>query len=483
MNEEKRTPKKRRGTARSSKTINTMILENLYFKGPMSCRDLTQWIKKEPGCKDYKYKSIYSKLLVLESSHLLRRGQDGIWYLLEGVTPQTLITGEKEMTTTEKSEAEQVAEELRGETGEEEPGEEETTQAEKKTRRRNTPLTSSERVPLDQVSMFIQHMTAIGVTPRDAIPTIADVFFEGDIDDLNWLNRVLLRTAAGYVKARERRLMLDWWATTRQLPYKEEDYFTGEEEEPKDAKSKKPGAKADKKPERPLDAGMGWQVGKDRQGDWVALPGGELTYDEALDRAERRAMLASYGRDRAEDEGEAAGDGDEGAPVRKGKRQETSLVEKMMSKMVDHMFDGAGNQNAAADARVEALQAQIEAMREDKLEERFERLEGLIAQAAARDPWDEYNHFQAQAQRFGYGPNIVTDNSPAVQLIKDSSDKIDKNVARAVGIMERLILKSDEFSPEQTRTPGQREQKAGELLETAQTRDKSKNLRRETFGF
>ncbi|MBA7654783.1 hypothetical protein ES703_62676 [subsurface metagenome] len=69
-----------------------------------------------------------------------------------------------------------------------------------------------------------------------------------------------------------------------------------------------------------------------------------------------------------------------------------------------------------------------------------------------------------------------------MQLIKDSTDKFDKNVGRLMGIIERTALRSEEFTPEQTRTPDQREHKAGELLHTVESRENSRQLRREVFN-
>jgi hypothetical protein len=85
-------------------------------------------------------------------------------------------------------------------------------------------------------------------------------------------------------------------------------------------------------------------------------------------------------------------------------------------------------------------------------------------------------------ERLGGGGPVVTDQSPAVQLIKDTTDKMDKNVSRMVGLFERTMLHSDVFNPENTRTPKDRESKAGELLGEVESRDRSRGLRKEAFG-
>jgi len=84
-------------------------------------------------------------------------------------------------------------------------------------------------------------------------------------------------------------------------------------------------------------------------------------------------------------------------------------------------------------------------------------------------------------QRLGGGGPVVTDNSPAVQLIKDTTDKMDKNVARLTGLFERTMLHSEVFNPEKTRTTQERDSKAGELLSEVQSRERSRTLRKDAF--
>jgi len=473
---------------RAQKSVSLMALEFLYYQGPMTYVAMAELMREQPNCHNYKAKSIHTKLLDMEAKNLVTRDDKGIWYLKPGVTPNTLFTGELEMTTERLLGQDQEEEAGISEEEGEESGEPAAAAAEKPTRRPNIqpgagtkPLTKPAGIPLDQRDMFIKHMSDIGVGPKEAIPTIADLFFAGDIDDLGWLGTVLKRHAAGYVSPHQRNLILGFWAKTRGLPYSEDDQdWTIPDKSGKGAARGKAEAK-EERPEHPMDLGIGWKVGKDKAGDWCALPGGPLGYVEALDRAERRATIAAYGLPSGDEEGEAASEGEPAAPKGKGKGGGQSFVETMMLKIVEHMFDGGGGKDRGPDPRIEALQAELAAMKDDRMEERFERMEGLIAQAASRDPWDDYNRFQQQAQRFGYGPSIVTDNSPAVQLIKDQSEKIDRNFSRVLGIIERTALRSDEFAPEQTRSPEQRERKAGELLNVAQGREKSRQLRRDVF--
>ncbi|MBA7697742.1 hypothetical protein ES703_106410 [subsurface metagenome] len=473
---------KPKSKGRGQKSISLMALEFLYFQGPMTYVAITELVREQPSCSKYTTKSVHTKLLEMESKNLVTRDAKGVWYLIEGVTPQTLSTGEKEMNT--EGPEEEIPGEEAGVSEEEEGTTEEGAPAAvaKPARRGNIPAVPKAPVALDQKQMFIKHMSDIGVGPKEAIPTIADLFFAGEIDDLDWLNTVLKRHAAGYVSPHQRNLIVGFWAKTRGLPYSEdEESWKVPDKTGKGLAKDKAGAK-EEKPAHPMDLGIGWKVGKDRAGDWLPQQGGPLTYEDALDRAERRATIAAYSTGGGDEESEEAPEGETAAPTKKGKAAAPPFVETLMLKMFDNMMDGGGGKGSASDAKVEALEGQIAAMRDDRMEERFQNMEGLIAQAVSHNPWDDFSSFQQQAQRFGYAPNVVTDQSPAVQLIKDSTEKLDRNISRLLGIVERTALRSEEFTPEETRTTGARDQKAGELLSTVQGRDRSRQLRRDAFG-
>lgn len=70
--------------------------------------------------------------------------------------------------------------------------------------------------------LFIHHLTDIGVTPKESVPTIAEIFFTRDIEDLDWLKEVLGKHASGFVNPSQRRLFTCWWAHKYGLPYEEE---------------------------------------------------------------------------------------------------------------------------------------------------------------------------------------------------------------------------------------------------------------------
>jgi len=433
-------------------SIVAQIVDKLYAEGPMKVAQMCETIK-------YPYKSVYTKALELQKLNLADKDDDGVWSLRAGVTPQTLETGELEETGAAEA----------GVEGEEPGG-------------KAPPIVRSTGAPLDQRGMFIQEMRNIGVAPKESIPTIASIFFSGDIDDLRWLEQVLKRDAAGFVTAHQRRLIISFWSNTRGLPYDPDEFFPEGEGEGKGKKPSTKAGKVEEKTERRLDLGLGWKVERAKDGAWIAQPGGPMAYQEAVDAAERRALIDSYGRGKGEEEGEPIAEGEEGAPARRGGKRSETLIEYMMKKMVDNMLEGKGARGDGESETVTKLTERIENMERERQEERFDRIEGMMAQIAARDPWEEYDKIEAMKQRLGGGGPVVTDQSPAVQLIKDSTERVDKNINRLVGIIERTALRSEEFSPEETRSKQGRETKAGELLGEVQSRERSRGLRKEVFN-
>jgi len=439
-------------TKTKTPSILSQIVDKLYADGPMGVSEMCKTIP-------YPYKSVYTKALELQKLGLADKDDNGVWSLEEGVTPQTLITGEKEM-----------------------PGAQETGAGKEPPATGTAPIVRSTGAPLDQKTMFIQELKNIGCAPKEAIPTIANIFFSGDIDSLRWLEQVLKRDSAGFVTPHQRRLIISFWSNTRGLPYDPDQFFPELDDE---GKAKVPGAKGEKgaeKPEKRLDLGLGWKVDRDKDGSWIAQPGGPMSYQEAVDAAERRALIDSYRRGGGDQEAEGEGTGEEGIRVGKGAKKPESLIEYMMKKMVDNMLEGKKGQEDGDSETVRKLTERIENMERERNEDRFERIEGLIANIASRDPWEDYDRIEAMKQRLGVGGPVVTDQSPAVQLIKDSTDKLDKGMNRLLGVIERTALHSEEFAPETTRSPQEREGKASELLGEVTQREKSRALRRGAFG-
>ena len=438
--------------------IINQVIQLLCDHGPLMVSDMVKPI-------GFPAKSIHNKCLDLKGMGLVEQ-REKVWYLTPGVTPETLETGEiLPLVDTEEEGQLEVGE---GQVGEEGPAPAGAAP---------TRVMPPKGIALDQKGQFIQRLQSLGVTPREAIPTIADIFFSGDINNLSWLDHVLTKEAPGFVNPQQRKLMHAFWAHTRGLPYDEDDPLL-EEEPPRS------GGKAAKKAADPIlnVPGLGFKVDKDQTGDWKPIPGGPLTYEQALAAAERRAVIDSYqqqGQPAPEEEPEERPDR---AGTRRGARGRESVQDMILRKLVDGFFDkDKGGEGQSSEVAV--LRDEIARMRDQQQEDRFANMEANIASIAQRDPWDDYDRAKRQAERFGWGPpSGVTDQSPAVQLIKDSGDKIDKGISRLVGILERLALRTGEFTPEETRTPEERENQAGALLDQAQGRERSRNLRMKAFG-
>ncbi|MDP3063630.1 MAG: hypothetical protein Q8O40_10560, partial [Chloroflexota bacterium] len=74
--------------------------------------------------------------------------------------------------------------------------------------------------------------------------------------------------------------------------------------------------------------------------------------------------------------------------------------------------------------------------------------------------------------------------SPTVTLIQDQTNKLDKNVNRVVGLIERLAIRGkgeEEFIPEEGGTPEEQDSRATRLLKRMNEADRSRELRRDLF--
>lgn len=338
---------------------------------------------------------------------------------------------------------------------------------------------------LDPRAQFEDILISLGVK-KEVAPTFADHFFRGNIDSLEWLREVLLRHAAGFIRADQARSIISIWSKARNLPYNADEFFL--EEKPV---SKTSGGVSVEQ-QKPLAAqviektGIGWKIGKDQDGDWIAIPGGPMTYQEAVEAAERRqalkAMSAGYGSgDDSVESGEVK------PAVRSTKPAAKNFQEIFLEKVLEKILD---NGDRKPDPAVQALQAQlaqantlIQQLKEQQENDRLERLEAAIASLAAKDPWNDPVQIARARQVLGVNNNTVTDSSPAVQVIKDTSDKVDRNLGRLIGILEQQALKNEVFKEEKTRSPEEKETKAAELLNEAQNRTRAIELRKKTFGY
>ncbi|KKK67708.1 hypothetical protein LCGC14_2951370, partial [marine sediment metagenome] len=261
---------------------------------------------------------------------LLEREGDHLWWLREGVRPETLTTGELYEPDEDPPDGPEGAE-----AGEQAPDE------------RPIRIRRQAGLPLDETQKFIQELKDVGVTPAGIIPTVASIFFDGDIDSLAWLNQVLQKEAAGFINHRQRRLILSWWSHSRGLPFEENEFSFAPEPDGKGRKTAR-GDEKEKSAGQAMDAGVGWRIEKDEDGEWVAMPGGMIvTYEEALEAAKQRQVLAAYGKRQASPAAADGGDDDEGRPARRGGKGGDSIVEKMMLKMMDKMIDGDQGKGSA----------------------------------------------------------------------------------------------------------------------------------------
>lgn len=439
-------------SATKESNIMTQVVQVLLDHGPMKVTDMMNHIT------GVEQKSVHNKCLELEKRSILIRDADDVWSLHEGVTSETLTTGElkggKKIPIGKKEEA------GGGGTG----------------------------ASLDPRGLFEATCKGVGLKP-EFIPTITDLFFNGDIDSLTWLKEVLTRLAAGFVSQQQARFILAAWSKTRNLPYDPNEFAIEGEEANKGkrvAEKEEPKKGAAKLME---DAGIGWKVIKDKDGDWVAMPGGTMTQEEATAASERRATIAAMGLGGAAATAEEPAESGEGKPAPKTPKAPRSFQDIFMEKAVDHFFDekkGRGDEDnpqiKALSQQLDKATSQIQQMRDEREQERLDRIEANIAEIASRDPWSDPGQVARIRQAIGYQPPGVTDSSPAVQLLKDATDKMDKNVNRLTGLVERVVLKGDEFRPEETRTPEQKEAKAGELLGEVGKRQRSVDIRKRAFS-
>lgn len=309
------------------------------------------------------------------------------------------------------------------------------------------------------------------------IPTITDHFFRGDYDSVEWLKEVVTRFGVGYIAAPQARVIMGAWVKYRGLDGYNPDDKVDSEEKKEDVKGPKNIAATVM--ER---AGIAWKVGKSADGEWIPLAAadGVLTYEKALDAAERRAAIDALARVQRD-----GGQGDEQLDGRRqgGKSLASEVVTRALDAMLEKREGGESDEVKALKVQVGQLSKTIEDMRNTALQNRMERIEANLAALAVRDPWDDPLQIERARAKLGVtGGSAVTDQSPVVQVMKDSSDKMAKLGDRLTGFMEQYYL-THELKPEAKRSPAEKEAKATELLDTAAKRQASEASRRRLFGF
>jgi len=444
---------------KKSPTIRAQVIQILLDHGPLKVADMMPYMTVGTA------HSVHSKCLELANTGMMSHDSQMVWTLKPGVTPKTLVTGE-------------LQDEIR----------QEGTDMEDSIGKESPTAGAQTGKALSDEDQFAELVKSTGVD-KNMVPTITKQFFNGDIDSLTWLKQVLLRNAAGFVRNNQARVIITSWSQMHHLPYNPDDFPLEEPEKGQGGKA------SEKEPPKSAaatvieESGIGYKVVKDRDGDWIPMPGGPLPYQDALVAAQKSNTIKALSSGQpVEGSEEPAEGGGAKTPAKAGKAPR-AFQDIFMEKVLDDWIDGKkgrGDEDSPVlrELRDELRQSrqEIKDMKDEQARERLDRIEANLAAIAAHDPWDDPRSIETARQRLGIPSTTVTDNSPAVQLIKDSTDKIDKNMGRLVGIVERAALQSDQFRPEETRTTEQKEEKAEQILSEATRRARSQELRRRTFN-
>jgi hypothetical protein len=417
-------------------SVSDDILRALNEGGPMAIQQLYE-------ATGHKKKTLQSKLYELRQAGKVARSQDGVYEVLA-----TSGQGDNE------------DEDILPPSATDRPGPQ-SREA------RDTPGPQAQASPLRQPLSGDQEKFRALLQDCDvkkALDTITETFFAGDPEDLEHLASVL-DDARAYVSPLQRRLIVRYWARyiKRDVPPLLEERLTHQESEK--GERSRPGSE--------FVEDIGWKVEKDKDGDWVPRPGGDLSYEKALKYA--ATMNATRGSSAEED----AGEEEEGGGGRK--RRRGGGRDPILTLLIERAFPDKDSR----DDEIRALREELDREREARQEERFNRLEGMVSSALSRNPVQEYMEMKQQVEAIEgpRQPPIVTDQSPTVQLIKDQSDKLDKNMNRLVGILERAVLRGqEEVIPEEHSTPEERDKRAERLLGRMEQATRSRELRQELFG-
>ena len=129
------------------------------------------------------------------------------------------------------------------------------------------------------------------------------------------------------------------------------------------------------------------------------------------------------------------------------------------------------------------MRERLEKMEQERNDERLDRLEARLSLALNRDPVEELVQMRQRLELIEGPRPVATDGAPTVQLIKDQTDKIDKNMNRVIGVLERAVLRNqDEVVAEEHSTPAEREARADRLVKQMDQANRSVQLRKEVFG-
>ncbi len=300
-----------------------------------------------------------------------------------------------------------------------------------------------------------------------ALGVITEMFFDGDTEDLGFLWQVL-EDAKSYVRPGARKMVMAYWAQYIKTS------IPRELQERMNLDDAPPGNQRDDKEEYVSD--IGWKTLKDKAGDWVPRPGGDLTYKDAL----RWSATMNATKNERESVSE---DGADHSPVEaNGAEPVPSFTESIMLRLLDKMFtEKEPEKDDGKDEQLRLLREQLEQMREDRHQDQLTQVKSEL-----EDKMMATNQELAGMIRELRTQSGVTDNSPTVQLVKDASDKFERSVDRLAGVGERVLLKTQggEAEPEEEEetSPDEDEKRAGELLDRMDQNAQSRKLRVELFG-
>jgi hypothetical protein len=430
--------------APSKPNVSQQIIQILDAHGPLKGPEIAGLIE---GATEH---TVLTKALKLKNDGFLDRNGDMVYSLAEGVTASTYANASKKSAGTAAPS--------------------------------HTPAPAAP-ISLEPRAQFEEVLRSASVKPPEVIPTITEIFFGGNIDDLKWLHTVLRREAPNWVAAHQARLVLTYWSQKRNIPYNANEFvFEGPETGRKAEAEPKPVQKPS--PAKVLEeTGLLYKVVKDRDGDWVPelAADGTLAYEAALDRCERLNAIRAVSHQGSRDDDDDSEGGGEDRPAPRGGKRGKRFEDVLMEKIVDAFIAGNKGSNAEESAVIKRLEDEVRGLKDQQDRDWKERIEANLAAIAARDPWSDPAELARIRQVLGNQPSAITDSSPAVQLIKDSTEKADRNFSRLLGMVERVALQGDAFRPEETRSPQEKEAKAGDLLHEAESRERSVELRKRVF--
>jgi len=404
------------------------IFQALKEKGPMSEAQIRE------ACPAIKSKTVKARLWELRADGFLALGEDGVYQLTSDHDPEG--PEREELSKRDLSPA---------------------------TNGHGPTEFSDDQTFTGDQDKFRALLKECGV--NKAVDPITEMFFSGDSEDLENLVTVL-EDARAFVQPGSKRMLVRYWATyiQRAVPNNLEERL--KQDGRGTADSKIPGSE--------FMEDLGWKVEKDTDGEWIPRPSGELNYPQALKWCATMNASRPMGRDDPEEE-------DTTTP-RGRKRGARQGIDPTISLLLERAFPEKDDR----DERIHALERRLEEQERSRQDDRMDRLEELVAAGANRNPLTDFLETQTQLQALGLGggQQHVTDTSPTVQLVKDQSDKMDKNMNRMVGVLERVMLRDHNTlaSEETSTTPEQQEAKAAELVGKMRQGTRSQALRTQLWG-